>query len=93
MGEATLDQYAHMQELRQWLLKAGMQEGKGLFRVLDLLDREEIADVKLLRTCWPELRPMLRKGPAARLGAALGFAAPPSGQLETEPQADGYVDL
>ena len=72
-SDEALAEYVHMEEVRRWLLgPAGFREGKGLHGLLETLDAEGVDSVDLLRTCWPELQPMLRKGPAARVGIALG---------------------
>ena len=66
-GDAPLDVYAHLEELRQWLLKAGLPEGKGLCGVLEVLDREGVYNVRVLGLCWQRVEPLLRAGPAAVL--------------------------
>ena len=71
-GDAGLAEFLHMEELRNWLLKAGFKDGRGLHGVLETLDSEEIDTIDLLKACWAEIKPMMRKGPAARVSMALG---------------------
>ena len=53
-------------------MKAGFKDGRGLHGVLETLDSEEIDTIDLLKACWAEIKPMMRKGPAARVSMALG---------------------
>ena len=75
-GDKAIAEYAHLEELRKWLLNnAGFSVGKGLNGVLELLDNEGVDTVALLKVCFDDLKPMMRKGPAARLSTALGAGA------------------
>ena len=70
-GEYALEGFAHMEEVRKWLLTSGFKEGRGLFDVLEVLDAQGIDTVQLLSVCWARLEPLLKVGSAARVGEAL----------------------
>ena len=71
LGVEGAAEYAHMEEMRKWLLATGLRDGMGLQSVLEVLDAEGVDSVDLLGMCWAELKPMIKVGPAARMAAAL----------------------
>ena len=58
-------------ELRLWLIAAGIKENEGLSGVIEKLNTEGVRDRDLLALAWTKLEPKLKIGPATRIGMAL----------------------